>query len=71
MMPLSLKLGIDAIMASQNFGRAIAAFASYGLFNILSTYFDGKKGQENTKVIQTAWYKISFQAYNKLLGLDL
>lgn len=71
MMPLSLKLGIDAIMAAQNFTKAIAAFASYGVFNVLATYFDGKKGQENTKVIQTAWYKISFQAYNKLLGLDL
>jgi len=71
MMPVTLKLGIDAILNSQNFLRSIAMFAGYGFFNILATYFDGLKGRENTKVIQTAWYKISFQAYNKLLDLDL
>lgn len=71
MMPVSLKLGIDAIIANQQYTRAVLAFASYGIFNVMATYFDGLKGHVNNRVIQTAWYKISFQAYNKLLGLDL
>lgn len=71
MMPISLKFGIDAIITNHNYGRSVLAFACYGVFNILATYFDGLKGHVTTKVIQTAWYKISFQAYNRLLGLDL
>lgn len=71
MMPISLKVGIDAIITNQNHTRAVLAFAAYGVFNVLSTYFDGLKGYVTTKVIQTAWYKISLQAYNKLLALDL
>lgn len=71
MMPISLKFGIDAIIANQGYARSILAFACYGAFNIMATYFDGLKGHATTRVIQTAWYKISFQAYNRLLGLDL
>lgn len=71
MMPITLKFGIDAILKSQNHMRSILMFAGYGVFNILTTYFNGLKDSKNTKVIQTAWYKISFQVYNKLLDLDL
>ena len=70
MMPISLKYGIDFIMNSQTLYSAIA-FAGCGIFNVLATYFDGRKIRENAKVIQNAWYKISFQVFNKLLTLDL
>ena len=70
-MPVALKYGLDAILQNKNYPKSVAMFVFYGVFNVLSTYFDGLKSRENTKVIQTAWYKISFQAYNKLLDLDL
>jgi hypothetical protein len=71
MMPLALKFGIDTVLTSQSLLRSGSIFGLYGLLNVLTTYFDGLKSRESTKVVQTAWYKMSLQAYNKLLDLDL
>ena len=70
MMPLALKTGLDAVIGATNYPKAFACFLAYGAANLISTYFDGRKSIENAKVVQTAWYKISLKAYNKLLELD-
>lgn len=35
------------------------------------TLFDGKKIISNAKLINSAWYKMAIQAYDKLQDLDL
>ncbi len=69
-MPLTLKYGLDCVIHAAPFLHTCLYFTAYGLANISTTYFDGKKSIQNAKVVQTAWYKISLKAYNKLLELD-
>ena len=69
-MPLSLKYGLDCVSPSAPVVKTLFYFSVYGLANISATYFDGKKSILNSRVVQTAWYKISLKAYNKLLELD-
>lgn len=71
LMPYFMKNGINAIVISTNPYTAAAYFFLYGGANLTAAYFDGLKTQENSKVVQTAWYKISMRAYKKLLELDL
>jgi hypothetical protein len=69
-MPLSLKYGLDCVIHSAPFAKTLFFFSIYGLANLSTTYFDGKKSILNSRVVQTAWYKIALKAYNKLLELD-
>lgn len=43
----------------------------FGASNLLMTFFDGKKIITNTKLIQSAWYKMAIKAYDKLQDLDI
>lgn len=71
LMPYFMKNGINAIALSSNPYSAALFFFLYGGASLSASYFDGLKTRENSKVVQTAWYKISMRAYKKLLELDL
>lgn len=71
LMPYFIKNGINAVTLQANPYSAALFFLLYGGASLSASYFDGLKTVENSKVVQTAWYKISMRAYKKLLELDL
>ena len=70
-MPYFMKNGLNAVILSGNPYLASAYFMMYGCANVSATFLDTRRQRENSKVNQTAIYKISLRVYKKLLELDL
>lgn len=71
LMPYFMKNGINQVTLFSNPQLASMYFVLYGLSNLGSSYFDARKTVENSKVVQTALYKISLRVFKKLMELDL
>lgn len=50
-MPLTLKYGIDCVIHTAPFAKTLLFFCAYGAASLSSTYFDGRKSIENSKVV--------------------
>ena len=71
LMPLCMKTGINLVsQPSFNLYHCIAVFSMYPFLNLISSYLEGRRILQNSKVTQSAIAKISLEAYRKLLQLD-
>lgn len=70
LMPISIKYGVDRVMLRGDFTQACAAFAVYCASSVVATHFDNLRGMKSGKITQIVWYKMSANAFAKLLDSD-
>ena len=66
-----MKTGINLVsQPGFNLYYCVAVFSMYPFLNLISSYLEGRRILQNSKVTQSAIAKISLEAYRKLLQLD-